>query len=800
MLYEAGYDKIELYPAAKGMNKSVAPELLKPEYSYYIENIMPTSLGEGRVRYGTSLVKDVTDTVIESFPFATADGTKQQVIYFNGYQNVTAQVSNLVIEDSNHIFLSTPDVSLFEPDTYLSLQYLQPSGLSPFVYLRIRSVTNPEGSQNLHLEVDNGSFPTNLQDFYVMQETDNITYISGNSINVAVPANFTEFFFYRDGQRIKLKVNAATYDLTVETIDNTTPTVLNLTFNENIIDPFDDDVDTVTLDYESLVPQITSIFRSVGYIKVLDMKTNELLDGDDQTITGLSVACIPRHEYFGNKLWIVNGVDPVMTWDGEELKIYEEPVKEFANSFNRVDNTHFSFVSNAAFDITKYQDSNTIQLKVNGSLFTTVCSSVAIVGNVITITTADNIPAFTGQDRIELFYMDKPPRFNYLKKAHDRLWGLGSGAAGIGYRTPDEALRVYYSYTPYSDETPFRFFNETTKTTPSENISAKHGVADNLEAIANISGHLAFIGRHNTQIWSGIDPLTDDLANSFTWSSTIPVGTTHGNLVTELANDAYFISQNGVVSFGTLNVARQFAASPTNNVDKVALEYLDSIDSNFDYRACRSFKYTNGGFCGFKIGNNNVIVARYDTAPYWWGIFSGDFAKSNTFLPTLDNSLYLFLDNKVYRYADGSIGVHKYGDNDGKSYINFIETKYVNNIRNRYANKRYEIKADYSSDIVINPGNVINIIVRGDLVDSFTLQSLYELRQKGDVLGTIKLVSGDGTSPSKNALGMRLNTSSHTKKDRLKFVSSNFSVSLVGQTRNGPFTLKEIKLLGIKER
>jgi hypothetical protein len=47
---------------------------------------------------------------------------------------------------------------------------------------------------------------------------------------------------------------------------------------------------------------------------------------------------------------------------------------------------------------------------------------------------------------------------------------------------------------------------------------------------------------------------------------------------------------------------------------------------------------------------------------------------------------------------------------------------------------------------------------------------------------------------------MRLDSPSHTKKGRLKFVSNNFLVTLAGQIKNGPFVLKKIRLFGIKER
>lgn len=98
-----------------------------------------------------------------------------------------------------------------------------------------------------------------------------------------------------------------------------------------------------------------------------------------------------------------------MTWDGTTLAIYIEYVKEaYAQTFIRIDNTHFSFTANNGFVIGKYQNNNSIQLRVNGALTTLTVSNVSQSGNTITITTSSTLPAFSGPDRIELLYADMP--------------------------------------------------------------------------------------------------------------------------------------------------------------------------------------------------------------------------------------------------------------------------------------------------------------------------------------------------------------------------------------------------------
>ena len=803
MLHEAGYDKITLYPATKGMNQTISPEVLPPEYSYVIENIYPDSIGAAHVRYGTKTDFDALDTVIESFPFHLSNGGKHEILYLNAYR-IPNPVSNLRIQTTNEIFLTSPEVNFFQKDTFIAVQYRSTNGNSPLTYFLIRNVTYNVNSiaNSALLELEQNSFPTNLNDFYITQQNTTITYVANNSVTITVPNDFIYNLFYSDGQSIRLVVNATTYNLTIANggINHGTPGQLTFTFNETTVPNFTG-ADTVSLSYASITPEIISIYYSVGTIKVRDKITDQFLNGPNQTLTDLSVACVPRGEFFANKYWICNGVNPIMTWDGAVLEVYKEYVKEQAQSFNRIDATHFSFTANAAFVIGKYQNNNSIQIKINGVTTTTTVTNVSQNQNTITLTTSGNIPNFTGQDRIELFYADKPPAFSYLKNAHDRLWALGPGAVSLDYRDPNEALRVYYPYLPFSDSTPFRFFNENTKTVPSINLSAKHGGADNLEAIANVNGLLAFIGRQKTQVWAGIDPVNLQAANAFTWVSTLPAGIYHGNLLVDLANDVEFVNQNGFLSFSTLNVAKQFSASSNEPMDKILRAYINTINTNFDYRACRAFKYKYGGFCGFKVGHNNVIASMYHTKLYWWWIISGAFADSSTFMTTLDEALYLYIDNKIYQYADGIKGEILYGDYDGTSFINFNETKIVNK-EGKWANKRYEVRADYSSSVTLNHNNFISIYIKGDLRESFIKQDIVHLPKRGDVLGTINLApsTGDPNYPDPSTEGFRFDSPYKNRKGRLKFASSNFWVSFVGKTKNGPINFNRIRLFGILER
>ena len=553
---------------------------------------------------------------------------------------------------------------------------------------------------------------------------------------------------------------------------------------------------------------INSVAFSQGSLYVYDLQTSTL---GAALKTGLSVACVPRSVTFLNTLLICNGVDKVLSWDGTTLVEVVDFVKEdAADNFNRIDGTHFSFnlslVKATIFDITKYQNNNQIQLTINGVTTTTTVVNILQAQNLITITTADNLPAFDQQYQPELFYRDWPPAFSFMIVAHNRLWGLGVGAVGLNYRDPDQALVVYFSYQP---NTLTNWFDETLKIVPFIDLAQTHGAPDNLEAIASVNGLTIFMGRNQSQVWTGSEPSgsgDDPTRQKFEFLSILPVGIVHGNLVIEMANDVYFVGQTGVQSISTFNVAKQLAASPSDAVDPLVRQYLAyTTNSNQSYRACRSFKYKSGSFCGFKIGHNKVLVSLYATNLYSWSLFSGDFSDATSFLSSLDSGLYLAVGNQVFQYADG-IGdsTPSFGDGDGKKMVNFLwSLPVVNFSGKRWANKRYQIQCDYYSSFILEKSNTFSILINGDLRRSFTLEKDYFLPFEGDVLQTIPLGESNSNNPSLpdfNEIGFRLDEPYAYSADRLKFLSANFSITLLGSCKEGAFKIKKLKLLGIIER
>ena len=528
---------------------------------------------------------------------------------------------------------------------------------------------------------------------------------------------------------------------------------------------------------------ITSIWVPFGKIYLYDLKaqTTTLLKED------LAIHSVPRSVFFKNHLVICNGVNRMMMWDGATLQVIEDFVAEQAGQFTRLDNKRVSFTKTDSFEIGKYQNNNLIQLKVNGVISTLEVVDAAVNEDVVTLTTQEDLPQFTGQDQVELFYRDFPPAFSYLFVLHNRLWALGEGAVGLEYR-PDP-MTVYFAYRP---ESLTHWFDERSKQVPYIDIAYKHGKPDNLEAIASMGEHIVFLGRHQTQVWTGRNPLDVD---SFFWHATLDGGIVHGNLLVPVANDVFFISPQGLMSFGTLNIAKQFALSSLQDVDPLIRKYLkDVMLSNKAHRRCRSFDYEEGPFVGFKIGENKTLVAITDTGLTGWSLFSGDFGEATSFHADL-GVLLLAIKNKVLTFEDGKKTPPIFQD-QGKPIL-FTWTLPVLSFKSKkFACKWGELSLSYPSSFVLDDQNEIKIRVYGDLRQTFDLESPYTSSFRGDVLETIPLSS---TSDARD-LGFRLNEPYAPHQVRLRFVASKFWVTLHGRAADGPLALEKLLLYGRRER
>lgn len=520
--------------------------------------------------------------------------------------------------------------------------------------------------------------------------------------------------------------------------------------------------------------------------------------------TNLSTACTPRFCFFQGKILICNGKDiPSQVYSFDEdapsdplIENMHQFVKEvYVNTPVKNADRVIQFRYILGFDNEKYYRGNSIIIEINGESQEYVLDFNAQVANpnvILTFTEeSPAIPDIPQGATVYLYYKDYPPAFSYIYPAKDRLWALGPGVVSRGYKSEDEAMKVYYSYGINSVN---KLFNENNKSVPFINIADKHKVDDTLEAICQVNGLMVFVGRKNSQMWTGYTP--GDGGN-FSWGITLNEGIFHGNLLIELPNDTFFISPTGLKSFSTLNIGNQFSANSFNAVDPLMLSFMENaLLSEGTYRSCRSFVYKKGSFLGFKIGNNDILSALYNTAPYAWFMLSGDFRKSINFIEG-SNGLYMAHNQATYIYADGFDGKQKlYGDNNGADVIEFSWTSGLLKVRGssgkRYANKHYEIIASYSSSFQSNLSNRFNLSITSESPGIYTMTSKCSFSESGDALGRPIIDEGSAFRLSENQL--------YTINKQFKFVSASFYCTIEGAAMNGPLNFKRLKLFGIGER
>jgi hypothetical protein len=619
--------------------------------------------------------------------------------------------------------------------------------------------TKADGSQELLLYVQTFQIDARASNFAVLSDTQvRFTTPTPETYHLNTPL---KVIYTKNGQQI----------LYTEILEKgVAGNQVTLTFAPN---SFPDPVEDIVLN---------SLWFATGTLYHYDFNATTLLKEH------LAPHSVPRCVQFKNHLVICNGVDRMMTWDGSALKVVEDFVEEQATSFHRLGSRRFSFTTTQAFQIEKYKKANKIQLMVNGMTHELTCASVEKADLTVTLTVQEDLPVFREEDRVALFYRDFPPAFSALFVLHNRLWALGEGPVGLSYRS--NPLTVYFCSQA---ESLTHWFDSASKHVPFLDIGYKHGKPDNLEAIASVGPYMAFIGRSHTQVWQGTNPLE---VETFKWKATLEGGIAHGNLLLPLANDVFFISPQGLMSFGTLNEAQQVELKSLNAVDPLIRDYTDDLlRDDMTYRQARAFHYKEGPFAGFKIGPNKIIVALTDTGLTGWTVFTGDFKQASSFNEGC-GFLILGIENRLYRYSDGKKAPPDYADARGGA-IPFIWMLPKLSFKGKkFASKRFVVEGDLPSSFVLEKANHLHLEVSGNLRETFDIEQAYPVSLRGDPLGGLPLAVND----EPETLALRLDQPYSRSKGRAKFVSTEFWLILRGQTKQGPLRLKKLQLYGRKER
>ncbi len=716
MFKSSQYDVIEVPVPVKGMNQHISPELLPVTQSYWLENILPTPLGQGQVRYGCNKLPNIT---------LPQDAQIQEMFYFS------------YVNHSTSFTPSTPFIDRPKPQDQLLL-YVQH-------YLKDESIVSPVMSEN------GVTFSSQHASYFIPGTPLKLIYRKGNSQHIA-------YLEIRE-----TSVEAQTVTLTV---DSNTASLTNATIEE--------------------------IHYPRGSIYLYDLTTQQL--NTTPLKENLAIHTLPRAIFFQNKLIVCNGVDRLLSWDGVNLAEIYDFVAENTLLLTKEDVHRFSCVINTLsfFVLDKYFPDQQIQLMIDNQTYTLTIDQVSFNegDKKLTLTTVEVLPEFTVNMR--LFYKDYPPRFSYLHVHKDRIYALSEGAVNSSYRS--QPLYVYFTYRELSIN---NWVDETTKQTPFIDLSYTHQEYDQIEAIQSLKDQILFIGRRKTQIWHGTYPLDK---TQFYWKSTIHAGVVHGNLVTSVSNHLLFVSPSGLVSLGAQEGISTTQAgllantqAQLNNVpqlDPLIEQYLKSLDNPIAYRQCRAFRYEDGPFMGFKIGEHETLINLINTEIPSWSVLSGLFKQASSFC-AIHQQLFISKANQVYYYADGRKSRKNTAFTDDGEAIHFHwSLPIIQDAVKRFSCQRYEVNMT-NPEITPNPANSFELTVYGDRPKAFEVRSTYPM----DSASSHNLPAVAGIDD-----GIAVNRPYAAFKARMKFVAVKFWGQLSGFVTQGPVLIKSVKFLGRRER
>lgn len=368
-----------------------------------------------------------------------------------------------------------------------------------------------------------------------------------------------------------------------------------------------------------------------------------LLEGESWQVkySGLNPQGKVRWVHFAGKLVFCNGLDAVMSWNGETVEVVCEYIQEQGGNLLYVSENTFSVESDAAL----YPAGKELRLEnAAGDVVEAVVASASQSGNVTTVTVQADVVDST---LTSVALKEYPPKFQHLYAAHDRLWGMGTGPLQAN-QFSNNADRTFAFYTAgFGDESHWR---DETGALQYINIADKMPVSDEVVAMAVKDGLTIFFGRHYTQVWSGYDPTeTGDMS----WNKTIPLGLVHGDLVAEMPNDIAFFSRYGVRTLTRMLQTEQLdIADIGSEVDTTVAKHMQQLlSSDAAYRKAMAFKHVDQGWFAFKPADETFVFQLSGSAT-GWSLFDGVFAEISAALNTPDGKLYVAKGGQLYVYDE----------------------------------------------------------------------------------------------------------------------------------------------------
>ena len=483
---------------------------------------------------------------------------------------------------------------------------------------------------------------------------------------------------------------------------------------------------------------------------------------------GLSPDGHVRYTHFAGKLILCNGIDDVISYDGNTCVPLFQWVQSLDDNPTYVDSKTFSVES----ELSLYPVGKKIRVRdSNGNEAISAIESRSEEGDTIHVVLQEEI---VNTDITEIALQEKPPKFQTVYAAHDRLWGFGAGALS-GSQFSNNAERTFVFYTHgVNDE---RAWRNDVGALQYINFSDKMPASDEIVAMAVKDNLTLFFMRNHVQVWNGVDPTaTGDMQ----WSKTIALGVAHGDLVASLPNDVAFFTRSGVRTLSRMLQTEQLDVSDVGSeIDPSLSNAMQTVLDDLElYRHhVMPLRFDAQGWYGFKVGSK-CFVFQMGMLATGWVLFDGLFETMTAATNAHDGSLIIASGSKCYSY-DQSV----FSD-AGQPIETMWWTPWIG-ARNtkRWANKYVEVISEQGIPIQLNIQRYKNYNSGSYIETSVSVQKkedYWDASQWDDAYWDYGF--------------------SEPEKKRDHFACDTFSYAVSSLSTQGPLTIYGLKLYGVKEK
>lgn len=472
---------------------------------------------------------------------------------------------------------------------------------------------------------------------------------------------------------------------------------------------------------------------------------------------------------FSNKLIIANGVDNMLSYDGEKVETITQYISQ--------DKFSYTIASNKSLKTDVFAENFPAGRKVkirytdNEEIETTVShTSASLESGFIILHFNDQVIT---KDVENVSYQLIAPSFTRVYSAHDRLWAMGNEKFDLDKFSSDvDRTRVYYTDI-VNDESSWY---DDEGNLSSINLSDKMPESEELVAMAVKDNMTIFFCRNYSQVWAGTNPRA---TGDFTWVKTLPIGLIHPDLIVSMPNDIGFFSQFGARTFSRFlqteqldiaDMGSEVATDIHSAIEKVRL----SIKQN---KNIHSFQFHKQNWFGFKL-DQDVMIFQTAAGNLAWSRFDGIFKDATAFLNTPNGRLYAAVNNKLYLYD-----IKSFADDDQPIQTVWTTAWFEPNNSKSWANKYTEIILEPSALKTANLQRYKNYNSASYSLKEVNLKSL------PDYFDTAFWDSATFDANSKERAIVRD-----------KFVANNLSFSLQTNDKQGPLTIYSVRFYGSKEK